>query len=237
MLRQWHQDHVSWLVFDRRERLNSFTVADYRDLRLALSHATTDGETRVIVLAGTGRAFSAGADRSLVDGTAEQAEREAAGDEFEMLLEVLWAADKPMLAAVNGLAVGIGCTMLLSCDLVLASVSARFRLPFTALGMVPEAGSSVLLPERTRWGDAFWAALSSEWFDAEAARAMGLVWETAADDALWDRTREVAAVLAGLDPAAVRETKRLLTAGRREAAQLASARERAAMRRLAEREG
>jgi enoyl-CoA hydratase/carnithine racemase len=240
MLTQRHDGNVTWLVLDRPERLNSFKVADYRDLGDAIETALADPATRVIVLTGNGRAFSAGADRSLLGHAgldpAESAEdRAAAGPEFERFLRVLGECDKPLLGAVNGLAVGVGVTLLLYCDLLIAAESARFRLPFTLLGLAPEAGSSVLLAARARWDDAMWAMLSSEWLDAAAAQAMGLVWRIVPDAALVDETSRVAATIAALDPAAVTATKRLMTAGRAEAARLAAQRESAAMRRLSER--
>ncbi|CUU54849.1 Enoyl-CoA hydratase/carnithine racemase [Parafrankia irregularis] len=218
-------DHITWLTLARPARLNAFTVADYRDLRVALEHAMADPETRVIVLTGAGRAFSAGADRSLLDATSNAAGREAAGAEFARLLEALRTCEKPLLAAVNGLAVGFGVTLLLYFDLVLAAESARFRLPFTALGMVPEAGSTALLPARTRPDEAMWAVLSSEWIGSRAARDMGLVWQVVADASLVEQTGATAAVIAAQDPAAVMATKRLMTAGRADAARAAIDRE------------
>jgi enoyl-CoA hydratase/carnithine racemase len=232
MLTQRRDDTATWLTLDRPERLNSFRAADYRDLAQALEAACADAATRVVVLTGNGRAFSAGADRSLVDGSAPAEERAEAGVQFSRFLRALSACDKPLLAAVNGLAVGIGSTLLLYCDLVIAAESARFRLPFTALGLVPEAGSSVLLPARARWDETMWAMLSSEWVDAPAAARMGLVWRVVPDLALAEETARIATTLGALDPASVTATKRLLVAGRADAAGLASAREMAEMARL-----
>src|SRR4051812_1695324 len=230
MLQERREDHVCWLTFDRPERLNSFTVTDYRALRTALERCRLDDTTRVVVLTGNGRAFSAGADRSLLDGSAP--DRDQATEQFTALLELLAAFEKPLLAAVNGFAVGVGCTMLLYADLVLVAESARLRFPFTALGLVPEAGSSVLLPARARSQDATWAMLSSEWIDAPHARDMGLAWRVAPDHALLEQTASAAATIAALDPASVVATKRLLTAGRADAARLAVARELDEMRSL-----
>jgi enoyl-CoA hydratase/carnithine racemase len=237
MIRATIDDQVAWLTFDRPEHLNAFTVTDYRDLRLALESAIADDTVRAIVLTGTGRAFSAGADRSLLTPTADGLEQVAAGKEFGALLGALRDCHKPLLAAVNGLAVGFGCTMLLYCDLVLAAESARFRLPFTALGIVPEAGSTALLPARARWDEAIWATLSSEWLGVEQARALGIVWRAVADDALLAETAKVTASITVHDPAAVAATKRLMTVGRAEAAVHADRREVEAMGQLRERQG
>ena len=114
-MRTHHRDAVDWLTFDRPERLNAFTGPDYRDLRLAVERAVVDPATRAIVLTGEGRAFSAGADRSLVDGTADAADLKLAGEEFDALLDTLGRCELPILAAVNGLACGFGGTLLLHC--------------------------------------------------------------------------------------------------------------------------
>jgi len=140
--------------------------------------------------------------------------------------------EKPVLAAVNGLAVGIGCTMLLHCDLVIIAESARVRFPFTALGLVPEAGSSALLPLRARWADAMWAMLSSEWIDAAAAVEMGLAWRSVPDAELREQTHGAAVTIAAHDVASVAATKRLLISGREEVFRAATARELAEMSKL-----
>lgn len=235
MLRERRDGLVVWLTLDQPERLNSFKLADYQALATAVADATADPEARVIVVTGNGRAFSAGADRSLLTATAPAEERAVAGEEFSRFVNTLAACEKPLIAAVNGLAVGVGVTMLLYFDLVLAAGSARFRLPFTALGLVPEAGSSVLLSARTRWDAAMWAMLSSEWIEAEAAREMGLVWRVIPDDRLLEDASQVAARLAELDPDSVRATKRLMNAGRADAVRLAMDREMTEMRRLTQR--
>ncbi len=220
---------VCRIVLDRPERLNAFTGDDYRALRLAVEAATADQSVGALVLTGAGRAFSAGADRSLVDGTASADARRQAAEEFPAVLAALDACDIPVVVAVNGLAVGFGATVLLHCDLVLVAASARLRFPFTALGIVPEAGSSALLPARAPWGDAAWALLSSEWIDAEAARRLGVAWRVVADERLEPEVQTVAATLAALDRASVTATKRLLVAGREDVVASAMARELDAM--------
>jgi enoyl-CoA hydratase/carnithine racemase len=202
-----------WLEFDRPQCLNAFTVAGYRGFREALDRLAADDAVRVVVLTGRGRAFSAGADRSLLDVAPPGGERRQAGEEFGKLLESLGGFPKPLFAAVNGLAVGFGATMLLYCDVVVLAQTARLRFPFTALGIVPEAGSSVLLPARARWADTLWVMLSSEWIDAAEAVRSGFAWRCVADAELVDEVTGAAAVVAAHDPRAVAATKRLLTRG------------------------
>lgn len=213
MLQERRDGSTMWLEFDRPQCLNAFTVAGYRGLREALDRYATDDTARVVVLTGRGRAFSAGADRSLLDAALPDGQRRQAGEEFGQLLESLGGFPKPLFAAVNGLAVGFGATMLLYCDVVILAETARLRFPFTALGIVPEAGSSVLLPARARWADTMWAMLSSEWIDAADAVRTGLAWRCVPDVELVDEVTNAAAVLAAHDPRAVAATKRLLTRG------------------------
>jgi len=224
-VREEFRDHLAWLTLDRPDRLNAFTGAGYRDLRQALERAEADPEVRVIVLTGNGRAFSAGADCSLLDGTASADDRRLAADEFPAMLEALGGCAKPVIVAVNGLAVGIGCTLLLHCDLVLVAESAKLRLPFTALGVTPEAGSSALLPARARWGDTMWAMLSSEWIDATTAHEMGIAWRVVPDADLVAEATRTAMTITARDPAAVAATKRLLLAGRSDIIRYAMERE------------
>ena len=229
MIDQRDDGAVRWLTLRRPDRLNAFTGAMQHDLRIAVERAAQDAGVRAIVLTGEGRAFSVGADRSLLDGTADPADRELAGEEFPLLLEAVGTSPTPVLAAVNGLAVGLGATILLHCDVVLVGASARLRFPFTAMGIVPEAGSSALLPPNPR---ARWAMLSSEWIDADAAVAMDLALRAVPDEELVAEVRRSAEVLAALDPAGVAATKRLLIDGRTDAVRAAMAREHVEMGRL-----
>ena len=225
MLEERRDGTVAWLTLHQPERLNAFTASGYRALRTALQRLAGDETTRVVVLTGHGRAFSVGADRSLLDGAASADERAQAGEEFLELLEVLRSFDKPLFAAVNGLAVGFGATLLLYCDVVLLAQTARLRLPFTALGIVPEAGSSALLPAQGRWTEAMWAVLSSEWMDAATAVRTGLALRAVPDSEQLPQVRQAAATVAAHDPRAIAATKRLMTIGRAAAAQSAIERE------------
>ena len=195
MLRQESLRGVLWLTLDRPERLNAFTVSDYRSLTAALAAAGDDAATRVVVLTGTGRAFSAGADRSLLTETLDATEGRQVQEDFRSMLMALGECDKPVIAAVNGLAVGLGATILLHCDLVIVSASARLRFPFTELGLAPEAASSVLLPVRVGWNEAAWLLLSGESIDAKRARDIGLAWRVVPDDEFATAVAEAAATL------------------------------------------
>jgi enoyl-CoA hydratase/carnithine racemase len=232
MVREERRGPVAWMTLDAPARLNAFTGGGYTELLAGIERAGADPEARVIVLTGTGRAFSAGADRSLFDGTATPDEARQVGRDFQAMIHTMASCDTPIIAAVNGLAVGIGCTLLLQCDLILLAETARLRMPFASLGIVPEAGSSVLLPARARWGDVAWALFTGDWIDAATAREMGLAWRVVPDVDLVAETTRAAEAIAEQDPEAVAAAKRLLIEGRADAVRAAMDREQAEMARL-----
>ncbi len=225
MLEERRDGTVAWLTLHRPEHLNAFSARGNRALLAALQRLGGGDTTRVVVLTGHGLVFSAGADRSLLDGAASAGERQQAGEEFLGRLEVLGSFDKTLFAAVNGLTVGFKATLLLYCYVVLLAETARLRLPFTALRIVPKPGSSALLPARGRWTDAMWAVLSSEWMDAATAVQTGLALRAMPDSELLPQIRQAAAAVAAHDPRAIAASKRLMTSGRAGAAQLAIERE------------
>lgn len=208
-----HREGVAWLTL-ANGALNTFDGPQFVTLSAAIEQATADDGTKAIVLTGAGETFSAGIDRSLLDGRASKDDQRDAARGFRAVVEALIACDKPIVAAVNGAAVGIGCTLLLHCDLVLMAESARLRMPFAALGIVPEAGSSVLLPARVRWDEAMWLLLSGDWMDAARAVELGLAWRVEADDRLREATADVAAAITASDVETITSIKRLLVEGR-----------------------
>jgi len=164
-------DHVMTLTFHRVDKKNSITTAMYAALADALNAAQADDAVRAIVIQGHEAVFSAGNDISDF-----QSRPETSPDmPVFRFLRAISACTKPIVAAVCGPAVGIGTTMLLHCDLVYAGDNAQFSMPFVNLGVCPEAGSSLLAPQRMGYGRAAEALLLGEPFTAEAALEMGLV--------------------------------------------------------------
>jgi enoyl-CoA hydratase/carnithine racemase len=196
------------LVFNRPAKKNALTVAMYATLAEHLAEAAVGPNVRAIVLTGAGDAFTAGND--IHDFVAQP----PVGDDSPVLqfLNALAHFPKPILAAVNGAAIGVGTTMLLHCDLVLAASSARFQLSFVRLGLSPEAGSTFLLPRVVGLLRASELALWGEPFDAARALRMGLVNEVVADADLAAETSSRVARLLELPPQAVAATKALLRA-------------------------
>jgi len=220
-------DRVRTVSMHRPERLNAFDGGLVNDLADALAAAATDPAVSVVVLTGSGRAFSTGADlKALAEPRPDEDESEKAsdGNGFDRLLDTLADFPKPLLMAVNGYAVGFGMTMLAFADVVFMSTEARLRCPFTELGAPTEAGSSYLFPQLLGRQQAAWTLLSSEWITAEQAHAMGLAWQLCEPDELLAVAYDHAQRLAVHSLEALSSVKRLLDAPER--AELAAAFER-----------
>lgn len=187
---------VRTLTLNRPEALNAFNEALYDATTVALRDADEDPTIAVILLTGTGRAFSAGNDLVEMQARITDPEFQSGQFGFPGMIETLTALRKPLILAVNGLGVGIGATILGYADLVFMSTSARLKCPFTSLGVAPEAASSYLLPQLVGRQNAAWMLLSSEWVDAAEAHRMGFVWKVCEPDALLADAHRHAEILA-----------------------------------------
>ena len=190
---------------NRPEKKNALTLAMYRLLIAALEQAEADESVRVVLITGTPDCFTAGNDLADFASASSDGPRDAIH-----FLEKLRAAQKPVIAAVNGLAIGIGTTMLLHCDLVYAGSGARFQLPFVNLGLCPEAGSSLILPAMVGHQGAAELLFFGEPFGAEQARDYGLVNQICPDNSLFEFALSKARQLAEKPASALRATKALL---------------------------
>jgi len=202
-------DGVLTLTFDRLDRKNAITAAMYQTLADALVAAETDHTVRVIVLAGHESVFTAGND--LEDFMKNPPKDESAP--VHQFLKAISTATKPLIASVSGAAVGVGTTMLLHCDLVYASETAKLSMPFAQLGLCPEAASSLLLPQLAGYHRAADKLLFGEPFDAHEARELGLVNRVLPAGELDAFVRTQARKLTLLPPASLRATKRLMKEG------------------------
>ena len=187
---------VRTLTLNRPKALNAFNEALYDATTVALRAADEDPTVAVILLTGTGRAFSAGNDLVEMQARITDPEFQSGQFGFPGMIETLTALRKPLILAVNGLGVGIGATILGYADLVFMSASARLKCPFTSLGVAPEAASSYLLPQLVGRQNAAWMLLSSEWVDAAEAQRMGFVWKVCEPDALLADAHRHAEILA-----------------------------------------
>jgi enoyl-CoA hydratase/carnithine racemase len=153
---------------------------------------------------------------------------EGAGQGFTGLLNAMTELSVPMLAAVNGVAVGLGFTVLAHCDLVLVDGSARLRVPFAELGVPPEAASSVLFPARMGWQQAARILLTSDWVSAREAVDLGLALRVCAEGTALDETITLATRIAAHPRAATRAITALMRAGQHDLVHAANRREQAA---------
>jgi enoyl-CoA hydratase/carnithine racemase len=212
---------VAFLVLSRPAQRNAFNNQMYDELRDALRDAQENDGVRVVVITGAPGAFSAGQDL----GEMGKPPVEPGEHGFGPFMDRLCQFDKPLLAAVNGVGVGIGLTLLLHCDIVYIAEGARLRAPFVPLGVVPEAASSYLLPSligHPRAAEVFYTAA---WIDAARAVELGIAARICGPEELMPAIRATAAEIAAQPLGALRHTRRLLLAARSDAVRAARARE------------
>jgi enoyl-CoA hydratase/carnithine racemase len=204
-------NRVRTLTLNRPEALNAFNEALYDATTIALREAADDPEVAVVLLTGTGRAFSAGTDLAEMQARITDAPFTPGEFGFLGLIDALSAFPKPLICAVNGVGIGIGATILGYADLAFMSSTARLKCPFTSLGVAPEAASSYLLPQLIGRQNAAWLLMSSEWVDADEALGMGLVWKVCEPDDLLPQARKHAEVLASRPIASLMAVKSTMT--------------------------
>ena len=192
------------LTFNRPEKQNALTREMYQALADAINEANGDFGIRAIILSTSSAHFTAGND--LFDFLNEPPLEP--GSPVMNFLEAIHNFAKPVLAAVSGNAIGIGTTMLLHCDIVVADSSAKFVMPFVNLGLVPEAGASLLFPRLVGHQAASKVFLSGEGFDAKTAKEFGLIAEIS--ETPLEKVREYAEKIAAQPPNAIIQTKALL---------------------------
>lgn len=190
------RNRVRTLTLNRPEALNAFDEALYDATAEALAAAALDPAVAVVVITGSGRGFSAGQDLTEMQARITDPGFIPGSHGFPGLIDALAGFPKPLICAVNGVAVGLGTTILGFADLVFMSTAARLKCPFTSLGVAPEAASSYLLPQLVGRQNAAWLLMSSEWVDATEALRMGLVWRLCEPDDLMAQAYRHAEVLA-----------------------------------------
>jgi enoyl-CoA hydratase/carnithine racemase len=198
------------IVLDRRGRKNALTLSMYEVLKSALSDAANDERTNVVVLRSAGGAFCVGDDVAPVEGGAAAASVDTFARAQVDFLHTLDGFRKPLVAAVNGLAVGAGAMMLLYCDVVIASEFAAFEFSSARLGMIPDPRSCAILEARIGLQRATEWLLLGERVKADEALRLGLVNTVVPLENLHGSTRARAQALSSLSPRVACETKRLL---------------------------
>ncbi|AVA20558.1 MULTISPECIES: crotonase/enoyl-CoA hydratase family protein [unclassified Rhizobium] len=199
--------HVQVIRFNRPEKKNAFTRAMYQTMTDALRAADEASDIRVTAFLGSEGCFSAGND--LADFLAF-AMSGSMGREVLDFLGVLATAKKPVISGVDGLAIGIGATIHLHCDLTIASDRSLFKTPFVDLALVPEAASSLIAPRVMGHQRAFALLALGEGFSAPEAKDAGLIWKVTTPEALEAETLALAAKLAAKPPEALRIARDLI---------------------------
>lgn len=223
---------VRLIAFNRPERRNAFFVDLYNAVTDAIDEAEADPAFGAVVLTGRGTAFTSGQDLGEMALLATGEAPEGAGFGFMRLLEACTTMAKPLFAAVNGVAMGMGFTILAHCDFVLIDEEARLRVPFAELGVPPEAASSYLFPRLMGWQQAARVLLASEWVTANEAVAMGIALKVCSPGTVLNDTIELAERVAAFPAQGVAEMKRLMKEPHRQAIADALARENEAFSRL-----
>jgi 2-(1,2-epoxy-1,2-dihydrophenyl)acetyl-CoA isomerase len=203
------------IELNRPQALNAWNAQLGADLLAALRRAGEDEEIRAIAITGAGRAFSSGADLKEVAGGDTTADGrpdvyKTLTERYHPIMHAIRELPKPVLAAVNGPAVGIGCSLALCCDLILAAESAYFLLAFVNIGLVPDGGSSLFLPTRVGMARATELSMLGERLPAATALQWGLINRVVADDELASHTQALAAKLAAGPTRSYAGTKRQL---------------------------
>ncbi len=208
-------DGAATVQLNRPQALNAWNRQFGEDLLAALTEVAEDEGVRAVMITGAGRAFSSGAD--LKDFGSAERTPEGRPDVYRMLTEryhpIIHAVremPKPVVAAVGGPAAGIGCSLALCCDLIVASASAYFLLAFVNIGLVADGGSSLLVPSRVGMARAAEMAMLGERIGAEQALAWGLINRVVPDELLQDETSALLRRLAGGPTRSYAGTKRQL---------------------------
>ncbi len=208
-------DAVLRITLNRPERMNAWTPRMMAELTTAVKAANDDRAIGAIVVTGAGRGFCAGADIEAVfepqlhgDEAQDRSERPERPDDWVRLCR----ESKPLIAAINGPAIGVGLTLVLPFDQIVAAEGAKLSARFVKMGLVPELASSYWLVTRCGFGAASWLALSGATVVAEEARKLGLVDRVATPDALLGEAMDLAGDLAANPPTQLRLIKQLLTA-------------------------
>jgi enoyl-CoA hydratase/carnithine racemase len=211
-------DAIATITLDRPEKLNAYTPQMGEDLVHAFRAVQGDAKVRCVVLTGEGRGFCAGVDldalKAMQSGKAAGPGPQLGEEEFVkgFALE-LFEYPKPVIAAINGAAIGVGVTMALPCDVRIASSTAKLGLTFAKLGILPGLGSTHLLPWIVGLAKAQELVLSARVIPAEEALAIGLVNQVVEPEALRDTARALATEMAACDPDALAFAKRALQRG------------------------
>ena len=209
------QDNVGKLYLNRPEKLNAYTEEMRAELIDFFNTAATDDDLRVLIVSGKGRAFCAGFDLNIFKARYEtyRSEGQQDGSFRKLLPQAVFAFPRPIIAAINGLALGLGSTLPLACDIRIASTKATFSFAFARIGATPEFCSSYFLPRLIGSGMAAELVFTARKVDAQEALRIGLVNQVVPPEELMPEAEKMAAQIAQFPPVAVASAKNLLRHG------------------------
>jgi 2-(1,2-epoxy-1,2-dihydrophenyl)acetyl-CoA isomerase len=209
------RDGVARLTLNRPDKMNSFNADMHAEVRDALDSIQTNAAVRVLVITGAGRGFCAGQD--LADAEVRFTPGETPPDlgdvverHYKPLVMRLSQLRVPTIAAVNGIAAGAGASFALACDMVVATQSASFVLPFSNIGLIPDTGCSWHLPQRIGQARAMGLALTGKKLPATQAAEWGMIWEAVEDAAFASSVNTLAAKLAAMPTKALVRTRQAM---------------------------
>jgi len=203
------KDSIAFITLNRPDKLNTFN----RDMALQLQKRLDEckeKEVRSVYITGAGKAFSAGQDLSEVADPAGPGMQRILGEHYNPIVSRIRKLEKPVVAAVNGVAAGAGANIALCCDIVVASKSASFLQAFSKIGLIPDSGGTYTLPRLIGWQKASALAMLGEAISATEAEEMGMIYKVFPDETFAENSKSIASVLATMPTRGLAYTKQLL---------------------------
>ena len=203
------KNQIAFITLNRPEKFNSFN----REMALLLQEqldACRSDEVRCVYLTGNGKAFSAGQDISELVGDHKIEIKQILAEHYNPIISRIRKLEKPVVAAVNGVAAGAGANMALCCDVVVAAQSASFIQAFSKIGLIPDSGGTYFLPRLVGWQKASALSMLGEKLSAADAEKIGMIYKVFADDQFVQEAQQIAATLAAMPTRGLAYTKQLL---------------------------
>jgi 2-(1,2-epoxy-1,2-dihydrophenyl)acetyl-CoA isomerase len=203
-------NHVAFITLNRPEKLNSFN----REMALLLQeklNECTSPEVRCVYITGNGKGFSAGQDLAEVVNPNGIGMQSILKEQFNPVVSKIRKLEKPVVAAVNGVAAGAGANIALCCDIVVANTSALFTQAFSKIGLIPDSGGTFILPRLIGWQRASALMMLGEKIHADEAARLGMIYKVFADDAFEEGSKKIAATLALMPTRGLWFTKQALS--------------------------
>lgn len=206
------ENGVGYITFNRPEKYNSFNREMALAFQAALDDCATDNTVRCIYVTGSGKGFCAGQDLSEASDPKNVDFEKIVSEHYNPVIDRLRNIEKPIIAAVNGVAAGAGANIALACDIVVATQSASFIQAFSKIGLIPDSAGTFFLPRYVGMQRAAALMMLGDKVSADEAVAMGMIYKSYADDTFETESKKMATTLAAMPTKGIGLTKRLLNA-------------------------